>query len=65
MNPAVFASLPFDACTLGTPGAHGPDRITRLTYNINNQVTQVTTGYATGSAINEVTNAYDVPPAMP
>ncbi len=58
MNPAVFGSLPSDACTLGTQGSHGPDRITRLTYDFNSQVTQVTTGYGTGSPINEVTTAY-------
>jgi hypothetical protein len=26
MNPAVYASLPASACTLGTAGSFGPDR---------------------------------------
>ena len=30
MNPTVFASLPTSACTAGTAGAFGPDRITQL-----------------------------------
>ena len=27
MNPAIFASLPASACTLGTEGSYGKDRI--------------------------------------
>ncbi|MBX9684941.1 MAG: hypothetical protein K2X41_14255 [Hyphomicrobium sp.] len=65
MNPAVFGSLPSSACTLGTQGANGPDRITRLTYDFNSQVTQVTTGYGTASPINEVTTAYDTSSGLP
>lgn len=65
MNPAAFGSLPSSACTLGTQGSHGPDRITRFTYDFNNQITQVTTGYGTGSPINEVTTAYDTSSALP
>src|SRR3546814_6992820 len=29
MNPADYASLPASACTLGTEGGFGPDRISR------------------------------------
>jgi hypothetical protein len=32
MNPAAFGSLPSDACTLGTQGSYGPDRISVTTY---------------------------------
>lgn len=32
MNPAVYNSLPASACTLGTPGSQGADRITRTVY---------------------------------
>jgi len=32
MNPAVFGSPPASACTLGTEGSNGPDRITRNEY---------------------------------
>lgn len=41
MNPAVYASLPASACTQGTEGADGPDRITRNVYNLAGQVTRV------------------------
>lgn len=33
MNPAVFGSLPADACALSTAGAAGPDQITRLAHD--------------------------------
>ena len=38
MNPAAYSSLPASACTLGTQGADGPDRITQYTYDLNGQV---------------------------
>jgi RHS repeat-associated protein len=41
MNPAIYASLPPSACTLGTPGAQGPDRITKTIYDAIGQVTQI------------------------
>jgi RHS repeat-associated protein len=41
MNPAVYASLPADACTLGTAGPDGPDRITRTAYDSAGQTTSV------------------------
>ncbi|KQY91781.1 hypothetical protein ASD21_15840, partial [Caulobacter sp. Root1455] len=46
MNPAAFASAP-GACSLGTPGTDGPDRITYTVYDAGNRVTQVTSGYGT------------------
>jgi RHS repeat-associated protein len=59
MNPSVFGSLPGSACTLGTTGSNGPDRITRYTYDNADQVTKVTSAYGTGSAIDEVTLTYN------
>jgi RHS repeat-associated protein len=41
MNPAIYASLPASACTLGTEGANGPDRITRNVYDAAGQVLKV------------------------
>ncbi|MBX3431162.1 MAG: RHS repeat-associated core domain-containing protein [Hyphomonadaceae bacterium] len=41
MNPAVFGSLPSDACTLGTEGSDGPDRIVRNTYDDASQLTLI------------------------
>ncbi|WP_339669314.1 RHS repeat-associated core domain-containing protein [uncultured Paraglaciecola sp.] len=32
MNPSTFSSLPSSACTLGSEGSYGADRITRYTY---------------------------------
>ncbi len=49
MNPAAFASAP-GACTLGTPGTDGDDRITYTDYDAADRVTQVTSGYGTASA---------------
>ncbi|HEX8586284.1 MAG TPA: RHS repeat-associated core domain-containing protein [Allosphingosinicella sp.] len=33
MNPAAFNSLPASACTMGTPGDFGADRITKMIYD--------------------------------
>lgn len=41
MNAATFANPPADACALGTAGVHGPDRITKTTYNGAGQVVEV------------------------
>ncbi len=42
MNPAVYSSLPSSACSLGTTGSSGPDRITEWTYDDNGRVLTVT-----------------------
>lgn len=64
MNPSAFASLPASACTLGTQGGFGPDRITELTYNAGGDVATevralgvsgVQQTYATYSYINPAT----------
>ena len=33
MNPVIYSSLPTDACTLGSPGTSGPDRISKNVYD--------------------------------
>ncbi len=58
MNPAVFASLPSSACTAGTEGAHGPDRIAKRTYDDASQVTKVTTGFGSPAPIDVGTMTY-------
>lgn len=40
MNPSVYGSLP-DACTVGTAGAFGPDRISKNYYNARGDLTKV------------------------
>ncbi|NIJ21139.1 RHS repeat-associated protein [Sphingomonas naasensis] len=57
MNPAAFGSLP-DACTLGTQGTHGPDRITRNEYDNSGQLLQVRKGLGTSLEQAYVTYAY-------
>jgi len=59
MNPAEFASLPGDACTLDSEGSYGPDRIVRTTYDNGGRVTLVQTGYGvTGVAADEVATTW-------
>lgn len=41
MNPAVFGALPASACTHGTAGSAGPDRITRNFYDAAGQLLKV------------------------
>jgi RHS repeat-associated protein len=41
MNPAAFNTLPASACTLGTAGAFGPDRITRQEYSAQGWLTKI------------------------
>jgi YD repeat-containing protein len=47
MNPTVFGSLPA-ACTLGTAGSFGPDRISRNSYDNADDLLKVTSAYANG-----------------
>lgn len=41
MNPSLYASLPGSACSLGTEGSFGPDRITRNIYDAAGQLLKV------------------------
>lgn len=47
MNPALFGSPPASACTAGTAGTFGPDRIMRYGYDNNNRMTSLRTAYGT------------------
>ncbi|MBN8809655.1 MAG: hypothetical protein J0I47_15665 [Sphingomonas sp.] len=47
MNPAVYGSLPSSACSLGTAGSYGPDRITRNVYDAAGQLLKVQKAYGT------------------
>ena len=57
MNPAVFGSLP-GACTLGTEGSQGPDRITRNFYDAAGQRVQLREAVGTPVEAAEATWAY-------
>ncbi|MFT3808429.1 MAG: RHS repeat-associated core domain-containing protein [Micropepsaceae bacterium] len=58
MNPAVFGSLPGSACTLGTAGANGPDRISKVVYDAADQVLQTIRAFGTAQQITEATATY-------
>lgn len=58
MNTAAFGSLPASACTLGTAGSEGPDRITRKVYDLAGQLIQVQQAYGTPLQQNYATYTY-------
>lgn len=58
MNPSVFTSLPASACTAGTTGTQGADRITKNVYDLADQLTKVQTALGTAEQADEVTTAY-------
>ena len=60
MNSGVFGSLPASACTLGTEGTDGPDRITRNSYDLAGQLIKVTEGYGTAAQADEATYTYNL-----
>jgi RHS repeat-associated protein len=59
MNPAVFGALPASACTLGTGGAQGPDRITRNVYDPAGNRLQLREGVGTAIEAAAATWAYN------
>jgi RHS repeat-associated protein len=58
MNPAAFTSLPADACTLGTQGSDGPDRIVKNVYDAAGRVTVVKKAVGTALEQDYVTYTY-------
>jgi len=60
MNASVYGSLPSSACTLGTQGSFGPDRITRNVYDAAGQLTTVQKAYGTTLQQNYVAYTYTV-----
>jgi YD repeat-containing protein len=59
MNPAAFGSLPSSACTLGTSGSHGPDRIVKTFRDAAGQVTKTTSALGvTGLESDDATFTY-------
>src|ERR1700710_1601221 len=66
MNPSIYGSLPSDACTLGTAGSYGNDRITRTSYDNAGVANLVQTGYGVtgvvageGAPTHRTTYVYD------
>jgi RHS repeat-associated protein len=58
MNPAIYGSLPASACTLGTQGSFGPDRISQTVYDAASQPTQLKVAVGTSDAATERTLTY-------
>lgn len=58
MNTAIYASLPASACTLGTDGSFGKDRIAKTIYDNAGQVTQGQVAVGTTDAATEATLTY-------
>ncbi len=58
MNPAIYGSLPASACTLGTEGSQGKDRITRQSYDAAGQLLVVQKAYGTALQQDYVTYTY-------
>jgi RHS repeat-associated protein len=53
LSSATWAALPSSACAAQTAGTSGPDRITKQTYDVADQVTQVQTALGTTAQANE------------
>jgi RHS repeat-associated protein len=59
MYPTYFGSLPSDACTLGTSGSYGPDRIAKTSYDAAGHVNLVQSAYGvTGVQSDDVATTY-------
>ncbi len=58
MNQAAFASAPTDACSLGTQGSNGADRITHKIYDAAGQLLQIQKAYGTSLQQNYASHAY-------
>jgi len=58
MNTATYGSLPASACTLGTQGSFGPDRIAKTIYDNASQVLQQQVAVGTTDAATEATFTY-------
>jgi RHS repeat-associated protein len=58
MNSTIYGSLPSDACTLGTQGSYGADRISQTVYDAAGQVIQNKVAIGTTDAATETTLTY-------
>ena len=58
MNAATFGSPPASACTLGTEGGDGPDRITYNVYDDADQLLETYDGWGTSASVRTAKYAY-------
>ena len=59
MNPSIFSSLSADACTLGTAGSQGNDRITKTVYDTTGMPWVEKRGFGTSLVQDYRTLTYD------
>lgn len=58
MNSAVFGSLPGSACSLGTAGSAGPDRIAKTHYDAAGRVNRTESAVGTTDQADEATTSF-------
>ncbi|CAK9039506.1 tRNA3(Ser)-specific nuclease WapA (Cell wall-associated protein) (RNase WapA) (Toxin WapA) [Durusdinium trenchii] len=58
MNPSLFGSLPTSACSAGSSGAFGGDRIAKMVYDAAGQVLRAISAYGTALQQDTVTSTY-------
>ena len=58
MNPLQFSSPPASACSLGSTGSFGPDRITKYEYDFESRTKIVTSGYGTSAQGIDIAMTY-------
>jgi RHS repeat-associated protein len=58
LNTAAFGALPASACTLGTEGTQGPDRITNTSYDVLSRPLQVVKAFGTSVQYTYATYTY-------
>jgi RHS repeat-associated protein len=58
MNSAAWNSLPSSACTQGTAGSQGPDRISRKHYDTESRVIRIEQGIGTSLVRDYATNSF-------
>jgi RHS repeat-associated protein len=60
LNPSVFSSITStDACTLGTAGTFGNDRISKYTYSAASEVLSVQSAYGTSDVRTDYTKTFN------
>ena len=60
LNPSAFGSLPASACTLGTTGSDGPDRIEEYNYDAVGDLLSQISGYGTSTPRQDVVKSYNM-----
>lgn len=59
MNSAVWSSLPSSACTVGTAGSYGADRISKTTYDAVGRVSKVQSAYGQTEQADDATVTFN------